>query len=120
MERSEKMEKCIFCRIANHQMPTRIIYEDEEVIAFHDINPQAPVHLLIIPRKHIPKIDDLQTDDQALMGKLIYTARQLADQLGFKDSGYRLVINNGRDGGQDIYHIHLHMLAGRPMHWPPG
>ena len=116
----EKMENCIFCRIAEQKTPARIVYQDPEVIAFHDIHPQAPIHLLIIPRKHIPKIDYLQPEDQLLMGKLIYTAGQLAEQLGFKKSGYRLVINNGRNGGQDIYHIHLHVLAGRAMHWPPG
>ncbi len=114
------MENCIFCRIASRKTPARIIYEDDEIVAFHDINPQAPIHLLIIPRKHIPRIDDLSPEDQVLMGKIILTARQLARQLDFSERGYRLVINNGRDGGQDIYHIHLHVLAGRPMRWPPG
>lgn len=112
--------ECIFCAIAEHKRAARIIYEDDSLIAFHDIHPQAPVHVLIIPREHIARIGDMQESDATLVGKMIYTATRLAGQLGVSDSGYRLVFNNGRDGGQHVYHIHLHLLGGRRMGWPPG
>jgi histidine triad (HIT) family protein len=95
-------------------------YEDEDILAFHDINPQAPVHILIIPKKHIATLNDLQNDDSAIMGRLYMAAKEIAVSKGFAEDGYRTVVNCNRDGGQDIYHIHLHLLAGRGMHWPPG
>ncbi|NOX37718.1 MAG: histidine triad nucleotide-binding protein [Calditrichaeota bacterium] len=112
---------CIFCQIAEHKLPANIVYEDDDVVAFHDINPQAPVHVLVIPRKkHIAKIADMTAEDQALVGKVIYIGKQVAEQLGIAEDGFRLVFNNGRHGGQHVYHIHLHVLGGRPMTWPPG
>ncbi len=111
---------CIFCQIAEHKRPANVVYEDDDVVAFHDIHPQAPVHVLVIPRKHIAKIADMATDDQALVGKVIYIGKHVAEQLGIAEDGFRLVFNNGRHGGQHVYHIHLHVLGGRPMTWPPG
>ena len=114
------MTNCIFCAIAEGKMPARMVYQDDDVLAFHDINPQAPVHVLVIPRKHIPRIADITEDDQNLIGKVIYTGKQIAQQLGIAQDGFRMVLNNGRYGGQHVYHIHLHVLGGRPMGWPPG
>ncbi len=114
------MENCIFCKIINRSLPARIIFEDEDTLAFHDINPQAPVHILIIPKKHIAGIADLEDGDRELIGKLILIARDQAKSLGLEGDGYRLVFNNGKFGGQQVYHLHLHLLGGRPLHWPPG
>jgi histidine triad (HIT) family protein len=114
------MTDCIFCKIADHRMPAKIIREDTQVVVIHDINPQAPVHLLVIPKKHITKISEMEEKDQALLGKMIFVAKQQAEQLGLHEKGYRLVFNNGREGGQAVFHIHLHLLGGRQMHWPPG
>jgi len=114
------MESCIFCRIAAKEVQSKIAYEDEEVVAFHDINPQAPVHVLIVPRKHIPTLNDAGEEDQALLGKMMLVAQKLAKELGIADSGYRLVLNTNRGAGQSIFHIHLHLLGGRLFHWPPG
>jgi histidine triad (HIT) family protein len=114
------MSNCIFCNIAEHKTPADILYEDDEVMVFRDINPQAPVHLLTIPKKHIAKISEMEAEDQQLVGKIIYIAKQVAQEQGISESGYRMVFNNGRHGGQDVHHIHLHLLGGRPMHWPPG
>ncbi len=112
--------QCVFCAIAEHKMPAKIVYEDAEVVAFHDINPQAPVHILVIPRKHIEKVSDTEETDQPLLGKLVITGAKIAKDLGINDSGFRMVFNNGRDGGQHVYHIHLHVLGGRKMTGPPG
>ena len=114
------MQNCIFCKIAQHESPANIVWEDEEVMVFHDIAPQAPQHLLIIPKEHLPKIEQATSEQQNLLGKLLYLAKQQAEELGFNRGGYRLVINNGRDGGQAVYHLHIHLLAGRAMRWPPG
>jgi histidine triad (HIT) family protein len=114
------MSHCIFCNIAEHKIPADILYEDDEVMVFRDINPQAPVHLLTIPKKHIAKISEMEAEDQLLVGKIIYIAKQVAQEQGISESGFRMVFNNGRHGGQDVHHIHLHLLGGRPMHWPPG
>ena len=114
------MENCIFCKIADHEMEAKIIHEDDDVVAFHDIRPRAPVHVLIIPRKHIPTINDITEDDQELVGKLFVLAKYLAKEFNLSESGYRLVFNCNRDAGQDVYHIHLHLLGGRKMGWPPG
>lgn len=111
---------CLFCRIADKKIPASIVFEDEELVAFHDINPQAPVHILIIPRKHIPTINDLEETDIGLVGKIIMKARDLAKDLGFSENGYRILFNCNRDGGQQVYHIHLHLLGKRQFRWPPG
>lgn len=113
------MSDCLFCRIIEKTIPAEIVLERENLIAFRDINPQAPTHVLIIPRKHIARIDDLQEEDTLLVGELIQAAREIAvkERLG---DGYRLVFNCGQQGGQDVYHIHLHLLGGRSMKWPPG
>lgn len=114
------MSDCIFCKIAAREMESDIVLETETVVAFRDINPQAPTHILLIPKKHIPKIAETTRDDQDLLGDLIITARNLAEEEGIAESGYRLVFNNGAHAGQDVFHIHLHLLGGRQMQWPPG
>jgi len=111
---------CFFCKIANNEMETDIVYEDDQVIAFRDINPQAPKHILIIPRKHIATLNDATQEDQALLGHIMLTAQKIAEQEGDQEDGYRVVMNCNRNGGQSVYHIHLHYLAGRQMGWPPG
>jgi histidine triad (HIT) family protein len=111
---------CIFCKIATGQIPAKLAYEDAEVVAFHDLNPQAPTHILIIPRKHIDTVNDVTEADAPLIGKLFLAAKHLASELGFADGGYRLVMNTNRDAGQSVFHIHLHLLAGRSLAWPPG
>lgn len=114
------MDDCLFCKVAAKQIPAKVIFEDDKVIAFHDINPQAPLHLLVIPKLHIGKINDLQEEHASLIGQMILTAQRLAQSEGIADTGYRLVMNCNDDGGQTVFHIHLHMLGGRAMHWPPG
>ncbi len=111
---------CLFCKIANGKLNSDILYQDNEVIAFRDINPQAPTHILIIPKKHISTLNDLSDTDTTLMGKLFTTARNLAKEIGFAEDGYRLVMNCNDHGGQTVFHIHLHLLGGRPFSWPPG
>lgn len=111
---------CLFCRILKGEIPAAPVYEDEEVFAFRDVNPQAPTHILIIPRRHIATVNDLAADDAALIGRLFLAAKQIAAQLGFAETGYRLVMNTNREAGQSVFHIHLHLLAGRTLHWPPG
>lgn len=111
---------CFFCKIANNEMQTDIVYEDDQVIAFRDINPQAPKHLLIIPRKHIATLNDAEQEDQALLGHIMLTAQKIAELEGDLEDGYRVVMNCNRNGGQSVYHIHLHYLGGRQMGWPPG
>ena len=112
------MTDCIFCKMVAGEIKPDVVFEDETILAFRDIEPQAPVHLLIIPKQHIVNLNDL--DDVALGGRLLQVAAQLAAQLGVADSGYRTVFNSNRDGGQSVYHMHLHLLAGRRMAWPPG
>jgi histidine triad (HIT) family protein len=112
-------DKTIFKRIIDREIPAKIAYEDECCLAFHDITPQAPTHVLIIPKKEIPKVDDLTADDDALVGHLFRVAARLAGQLGLS-GGYRLVVNNGPDAGQAVLHLHVHLLGGRALHWPPG
>jgi histidine triad (HIT) family protein len=109
----------IFSRIIRRDIPANIVFEDDLLIAFHDIAPQAPVHVLIVPKEHIATPDDLEGRHQALLGHMLLTARRLAGELGLAD-GYRLVMNCKDDGGQSVYHIHLHLLGGRAMRWPPG
>ena len=111
---------CLFCKIASGELESDIVYQDDAVVAFRDIHPQAPHHILVIPRKHIATVNHAMPDDTALMGKLTLTAQTLAAELGVATDGYRLVMNCNGHGGQTVFHLHLHLLAGRPMHWPPG
>ncbi len=112
-------EKTLFERIIDREIPATIVYEDDHCIAFRDINPQAPTHVLIVPRKPIPSLDDVVDDEAALAGHLLLVARKLAADEGLTD-GYRVVINCGRDGGQSVDHLHVHLLGGRKLKWPPG
>ena len=111
---------CLFCRIAGGEIPAKKVHEDADVVAFHDINPQAPAHVLVIPRKHIPALDDLTAADAATIGTTIVKASEIARTLGLHEDGYRLVINNGAGAGQTVFHIHVHILGGRRFGWPPG
>lgn len=112
------MSDCLFCRIAAGEIPANVAYQDDDVIAFHDISPQAPLHVLVIPRKHIATINDIEAADAELVGKLYLVAKQVAADAGHSD--YRVVMNCGADAGQSVFHIHLHVLAGRQLSWPPG
>lgn len=114
------MGDTLFGKIIRREIPAEIVYEDDDVLAFRDINPQAPVHVLFIPKKAFATLNDLTAEDAALIGKLVLAASSWAKTQGFADSGYRCVLNCNKDGGQTVYHVHLHVLAGRQMHWPPG
>ncbi len=114
------MSDDLFLKIIEREIPADIVYEDEDVLAFRDINPQAPVHVLVIPKRRIPTLNDLEAADAGLIGKLVLIARQIAADEGLGDDGYRLVFNCNDHGGQSVYHIHLHLLGGRRMQWPPG
>lgn len=114
------MSKTIFQKIIDREIPAKLAHEDEHCIAIHDINPQAPVHVLIIPKKLIPRVGEAAIADQPVLGHLLLTAAALAKKLGMADSGYRIVINNGRDGGETVPHLHVHLLGKRPLAWPPG
>lgn len=116
----ERDPNCIFCKIAAGEIPVEFEYEDDEVVAFKDINPQAPIHLLIIPRLHIPRAGDIPQDRGSLLGRMANAAKELAMKHNVYDEGYRMVINSGDNGGQTVYHLHMHFLAGRFMKWPPG
>jgi histidine triad (HIT) family protein len=109
----------IFGKIIRREIPADIVYEDEQCLAFRDVNPQAPIHVLLIPKREIPMLAEAGEPDQALLGHLLVTAGKIARQLGVGDA-FRLVVNNGAGAGQTVFHLHLHILAGRPMHWPPG
>jgi histidine triad (HIT) family protein len=111
---------CLFCMIAGRKIPAKLVHSDDRAIAFEDINPQAPTHILIVPNKHIADIQSMNADDRELIGHLFFVAQNLAGKMGFAKDGYRLVINNGRDAGQAVFHIHLHLLSGRAFAWPPG
>ncbi|MHC4992885.1 MAG: histidine triad nucleotide-binding protein [Planctomycetota bacterium] len=113
------MSECIFCRIAEGKMPSDKVHEDDDLVAFRDVNPQAPVHLLVIPRRHIASLNEADEQDQALLGRLLVACRRLAAQEGVGAS-YRVVNNCGAEAGQSVFHVHLHLLGGRPMGWPPG
>ena len=115
-----KGKDCLFCRIVDGDIPAEIVYESDTALAFRDINPQAPTHVLIIPRRHISTINDLDADDQELVGSLFSAAKDVAQQEGLAESGYRTVMNCGEGAGQSVFHIHLHLLGGRIMNWPPG
>lgn len=112
------MSDCLFCKIGSGQIPSKVVLQDDEMFAFEDINPQAPVHVLVIPKRHIGGLND--TGDRALLGRLLETAVLVAKKKGIADSGYRVVANTGRESGQTVFHLHVHVLGGRPMKWPPG
>ena len=114
------MEDCIFCKIIAGEIPSTGVYRDELVTAFRDINPAAPTHVLIIPNRHIPTVNDLTEDDETIMGHLFTAARKIAEQEGIAESGYRLIVNTGPDGRQEVFHIHLHLLGGQKMRHPMG
>lgn len=114
------MADCLFCKIRDGQIPAKIVHKDDQTLAFEDINPQAPMHVLVIPNRHIPTINDITVDDRELVGTLYQVAAKLAKDRGYADSGYRTVMNCNRDAGQTVFHIHLHVLAGRDLGWPPG
>lgn len=113
-------ENCLFCKIAAGQIPGKIVYRDDDVVAFEDINPQAPHHILIISRRHIPSMADLTLDDGPVLAYIFTTAAKLAREMGFEKSGYRMVTNVGPDAGQSVFHLHFHLLGGRKFGWPPG
>ena len=114
------MTDCIFCRIGSGQIASRVVFQDEEVLAFEDLNPQAPVHVLVIPKRHIRALNELGEGDRGMLGRLLEVANLVAHKKGIAESGYRVVANTGKDGGQTVFHLHLHMLGGRRMTWPPG
>ena len=114
----ESMPDCLFCKIASGKIPSKVVLQDDEMFAFDDVNPQAPVHVLVIPKRHIGGLND--AEDRALLGRLLETAALVAKKKGIAESGYRVVANTGRQGGQTIFHLHVHVLGGRPMTWPPG
>ena len=114
------MTDCIFCKIANGEIPSDKVHENEHVMAFRDLNPQAPHHILIIPKQHISTLNDLNSDTVRVFGELGLAAKEIAKSLGVAEDGYRLVVNCNAHGGQTVFHIHMHFLAGRQLHWPPG
>jgi histidine triad (HIT) family protein len=114
------MNDCLFCKIVAGQIPAGIVHQDDELVAFKDINPQAPLHVLIVPRRHIASLNDLAAGDDALVGSMLRRAAALATEHGYADRGYRTVFNCNREAGQTVFHIHLHLLAGRALTWPPG
>lgn len=114
------MPDCLFCKIAAKEIPAKIEYEDDELVAISDINPQAPLHILIIPKEHIERIADITEGDMATVGKMVLLAKKLATKKGYAKKGFRTVFNSGPEAGQDVMHIHLHLLAGRKFKWPPG
>lgn len=114
------MSDCLFCKIARKEIPAQIVFDDGDVLAFKDIHPQSPVHVLIIPKKHAANVLDLSTEDVSLLGKIQRAAAALAAQFSVRESGFRLVVNTGADAGQSVAHLHVHFLAGRALGWPPG
>lgn len=114
------MSDCLFCRVVAKTIPAKVVHEDDHTLAFDDIHPQAPVHTLVIPKRHVASIQDLGEVDQALLAKLLLSCTKVANDKGLADSGFRLVANTGRQGGQTVFHLHFHVLGGRYMAWPPG
>lgn len=115
-----KLDDCIFCRIAADEIPSTRVFEDETCVAFNDLSPQAPTHILIVPREHLDSLEKARSDDKGTLGHLLLTAAEIARQQGFSENGYRVVINTNSDGGQTVFHLHVHLLAGRPFVFPPG
>ena len=114
------MADCLFCKIIERKIPASLVYEDERVFAFNDINPQAPTHVLIVPKRHIDSLNAMSTEDDQLVGELVRRAAAIAKERGISEGGFRTVFNTNRQAGQTVFHIHLHLLGGRPMAWPPG
>ena len=114
------MADCLFCKMIAGEITPDTVYEDDDVLAFRDINPQAPTHVLVVPKQHVATLNDLDDSNASLVGKMMLAAASIARQEGFAESGYRTVMNCHADGGQTVFHIHLHLLGGRRMHWPPG
>jgi histidine triad (HIT) family protein len=114
------MADCLFCKIIERKIPANIVFEDQRVLAFTDISPQAPTHILVVPKRHIATLNDAGTEDDQLIGELVRRAAIIAKEKGFSDAGYRAVFNTNRGAGQSVFHIHLHLLGGRPFAWPPG
>jgi histidine triad (HIT) family protein len=114
------MSGCLFCKIVSRDIPAKILYEDDRLLAFEDINPQAPLHALLIPKTHIASLNDLTPEQDAIVGEMTRRAAALAKERGYADRGFRTVFNTNRDAGQTVFHIHLHVLGGRSFHWPPG
>lgn len=112
--------RCLFCEIVAGKIPARVAYQDDSILAFHDINPQGPTHILVIPKRHIASLLDLTAEDDVLVGSLVRQARDLATQSGLAERGFRLVFNSGEDAGYSVYHVHLHLVGGRRLGWPPG
>jgi histidine triad (HIT) family protein len=113
-------QSCLFCRIVAKEIPTDLVHQDDRSLVIRDLNPQAPTHLLVIPREHIESLDDASQKDEALLGHLLRVAAKVANAEGLVEGGYRTVINNGAGAGQSVFHLHVHVLGGRPMNWPPG
>ncbi len=114
------MEECIFCKIIRKEIPAGIVYEDEKMIAFNDINPQAPVHILLIPKEHFPSLNEIPEDKKGILSHLLLKAKEMAREKKIADRGYRIVLNTARESGQEVLHIHFHLIGGRQMSWPPG
>jgi len=114
------MSGCLFCKIVNGEVKSKVVFENNEALAFLDINPKAPTHVIIIPRKHIERVADINEEDSGLVGRLFIVARDLARKMKIESGGYRLVVNCNRDAGQEVFHLHLHLLGGRKFAWPPG
>jgi histidine triad (HIT) family protein len=111
---------CLFCKIVSGEIPAAVVYQDDHIVAFNDINPQAPTHVLVVPRRHVASLNDLQDGDETLVGAMVRAAAAIARERGIAASGFRTVFNTNGDAGQTVFHIHLHLLGGRPMAWPPG
>jgi len=114
------MDSCIFCKIKNKEIPSKIVFEDERIVAFNDANPQSPVHILLIPKEHFASLNDIPEEKRDVLSHLLLKARQIAQQEGISKNGYRIVLNTEKDSGQEVFHIHFHLLGGRRMTWPPG
>jgi len=114
------MDSCIFCKIKNKEIPSKIVFEDERIVAFNDANPQSPVHILLLPKEHFASLNDIPEEKRDVLSHLLLKARQIAQQEGISKNGYRIVLNTEKDSGQEVFHIHFHLLGGRRMTWPPG
>jgi len=114
------MAECLFCKIVNREINATIVYEDDRIVAFDDINPEGPTHVLVVPRRHIASLNDLTPEDDQIVGEVVRRGAAIAKQRGVSAGGFRSVFNTNRDAGQTVFHIHLHLIGGRPLHWPPG